>query len=142
MIILALLFPLSHAALGQIDHTLETEAKREVVHKEEVRLKDTTVIHSEPDAVLGRNCVATVRHYRPDAPSMNAIDYPISTTTPSVGAIGKMHYGAVGHVFYTLEVREDTLKIVDGGYDYGYITVRVIPKNDPRIFGYLSTDSS
>ena len=107
-------------------------------NKEEVRIKDTTVIISEPDAVYGYSCVRLVRRYRPDAPSVNASDYPVSTTTVSVGSIGKMVYhSTVWHVFYVLEVHEDTLRIVDSNYDTGYVTVRVIPRHDPRIVGYL-----
>lgn len=100
-------------------------------------LKDHTVIHSYPDDVLGRNCVAYVRSVRPDAPNINASDYPVSTTTPFVGAIGKQYFprNRLWHVFIVLEVRGEMLLIQDGHYDDTYVTVRLIPKNN--VVGYL-----
>lgn len=107
------------------------------IEKEAHSPKDHTILSSTSDSVHGFNCVSTVRVYRPDAPSINASAYPVSTTTPSVGAIGKIRYNnGVWHVFYVLEVGEDTLKIVDSNYDSGYVTIRVIPKDDVRIYGY------
>ena len=133
--LLQLIFPLlfSSAIYTETPVTV-APVETQQLHKEVQ--KDHTVIKSEPDAVHGANCVSLVRQYRPDAPSINASEYPVSTTTHRVGAIGKMHYGDVWHVYYTLEVRDDTLKIVDGNYDNGYVTVRVIPRNDSRIVGY------
>lgn len=114
------------------------ETQQTHIEKESHSPKDHTILSSTRDGVYGYNCVSTVRVYRPDAPQVNASEYPVSTSTASVGAVGKMLYASgVWHVFYVLEVLEDTLRIVDGNYDEGFVTVRMIPKHDARIAGYL-----
>ena len=114
------------------------ETQQTHIEKETHSPKDHTILSSTRDSVHGFNCVSTVRVYRPDAPSVNASAYPVSTSTASVGAVGKMLYASgVWHVFYVLEVLEDALRIVDGNYDEGFVTVRMIPKYDARIVGYL-----
>lgn len=140
MFILPIIFVLSYAEMIPIDNALmEAEAKREDhIEKEIHSPKDHTILSSTKDNVHGYNCVSLVRVYHPDAPSINASDYPVSTTTATVGAIGKIRYhNGVWHVFHVLEVGADTLKVVDGNYEEGFVTVRVIPRSDPRIVGYL-----
>jgi hypothetical protein len=115
--------------------TVETQE----VHKEVHRPKDPTILSSVYDATLGYNCVELVRTYRHDIPSMDASQAIVRTHTAIVGAVGKMYYGNSGlwHLFYVKEVHDETLVIVDGNYDEGYITTRVVPRYDPRYEGYL-----
>lgn len=118
--------------------TLLSVEQREEIHSKEVHTpKDPTILSSEPDPILGTNCVAYVRSVRPDAPSMNASDYPVSTTTPFVGAIGKEYYARSGlwHVFYVVAVDGDWLTVRDGNYDSGFITTRRI--QSVAVIGYL-----
>lgn len=109
-----------------------------VTEKEEHRKKDPSILTSEPDPLYGYNCVSLVRRYVPNAPGTDAALYPVTQKDPVVGAIGKMYYDHSGlwHVFYVLEVHDSTLTIVDGNYDEGYVTVRTIPRYDPRVLGY------
>jgi len=140
MLFLPITLPLLYLAYLPLAQHVLIEEQREQVHieKEVHSPKDHTILSSTRDDVYGDSCVSLVRVYRPDAPNVNASDYPISTTTPSVGAIGKIRYNnGVWHVFYTLEVGADTLKVVDGNYDEGFVTVRVIPRNDARVVGFF-----
>lgn len=138
--LLAIILPLWYSSVlaPVIPETYSTAETPQVhIEKEFHTPKDHTILSSTPDAVYGSNCVSLVRVYRPDAPGVNASEYPVATTTPSVGAIGKIRYNnGVWHVFYVLEALESTLKIVDGNYDEGFVTVRVIPRYDARIAGY------
>jgi hypothetical protein len=134
---LLFLFPLTHTELEFVPRHAVIEVKREVEHKGHVRIKDATVVHSELDDFYGTNCVSLVKRYREDAPFVDASRYPITTTAASRGAIGKMVYkDGTWHVFYVLEIHDDILRIVDGNYDKGYVTVRIIPRYDGRIVGY------
>lgn len=134
--ILSLALPIlfSSALYTALPYTPEI-VETQYVHKESP--KDPTVIDSVPNDVLGINCVAYVRSVRPDAPNINASEYPISTTTPLVGAIGKQYFQRhnVWHVFIVLEVRGEMLLIRDGHYDNGYVTTRLIRKD--TVSGYL-----
>ena len=75
-----------------------------VVPNIETEKKVNLSVH--PDSVLC-NCVEYTRQYRPDLPSMDAGDFAISTTTPSVGTVAKMRYASgVWHLAYVADVKD------------------------------------
>lgn len=133
--LLSIIAPLLFSsALFQIDLTPPVPVETQQVHKNS---NNPTILSSEYNAELGANCVSFVRSMRPDAPAINASEYPVATTTPFIGAIGKEYYPKKGlwHVFIVVDIVGDYLIIQEGNYVKYQITTRVVRKD--RIVGYL-----
>lgn len=56
---------------------------------------------------------------------------------PIVGSVVILKGGKLGHVALVLEVRDDSIVIVESNYKPCQITYRVIPKSSSIIKGYL-----
>ncbi|MBP9760583.1 MAG: CHAP domain-containing protein [Candidatus Pacebacteria bacterium] len=86
---------------------IEAEAKREDHIEEKTR-------HYDYESTLC-SCVAFARTMRQDIPFINASDMPVSTSSPSVGAVAKLYYphSMLYHVAIVTDVGEGWIRIDD-----------------------------
>lgn len=132
MLFLPLILPLLYAEMQPIAQILaEQEAKQEGVY-----ISEKT--DHEAQQGVACSCVAFVRQYRPDIPSMDASMFTPATTTPREGAVALMHYPHSGawHLALVLSVEGDSLVIRDANYVSCTVTERRITLPD-RVVGYL-----
>jgi hypothetical protein len=102
-------------------------------------------VKPEPDQYydIKNSCVKYVRSKVPEAPLIDAIDYPVNTINPKVGDIIKLqYYNATTsrytyHVGFIEEVTEEGYKISQGNKPKGATSTEEIKKTDDNVVGFF-----
>ena len=111
------------------------------VKPSQIAVSSPTEPVKEPD--ITTSCVRYVVSKVPEAPLIDAIDYPVNTINPKVGDIIKLQYynattsKFIYHIAYLEEITEEGYKISQGNKPKNATSTETIKKDNDNIVGFF-----